>query len=262
MRNASSGWITRGERAYGSAISLRWKLTDGSYSCILHVVKAFVAPSKKKSVPCLELTGCLSIARLYITCKEALKFAERSTRICKKEFWIHSQTMSTRRKTSPRKFKLFVLVRVAEIQETMGSEACKYIRSDHNLADVLMRGTWLEKLKTWYEGPPFLKYLEEESPKFKENPNGCEEFSEEIKPLNNFKAVNTLKQVDCSATSTESKGNPILEYLMKSCLTFAKARKTLANVLRFTNSTRLKVKKRHHFTEELRESKLWLFKWS
>ena len=60
----------------------------------------------------------------------------------------------------------------------------------------------------------------------------------------------------------ESKGNPILEYLMKSCLTFAKARKTLANVLRFTNSTRLKVKKRHHFTEELRESKLWLFKWS
>ena len=114
--------------------------------------------------------------------------------------------MLTRRKTSPRKFKLFVLVRVAEIQETMGSEACKYIRSDHNPADVLMRGTRLEKLKTWYEGPPFLKCLEEESPKFKENPNGCgEELSEEIKPLNNFKAVNTLKQVDCSATSTNQK---------------------------------------------------------
>ena len=40
-----------------------------------------------------------------------------------------------------------------------------------------MRGTQLEKLKTGYEGPPFLKCLEEESPKFKENPKGCgEEF--------------------------------------------------------------------------------------
>ena len=44
-------------------------------------------------------------------CKEALEFAEISN--CKKEFWIDSQTMLTRRKTSPR---LFVLVRVAEIQ--------------------------------------------------------------------------------------------------------------------------------------------------
>ena len=102
-----------------------------------------------------------------------------------------------------------------------------------------------------------------ESPKFKENSKGCgEELSKEMKPLNNFKAVNTLKQVDCSARSMESKGNPILEYLMKSCLTFAKARKTLAYVLRFTSNTRLKIKKRHHFTEELREYKLWLFKWS
>ncbi|CAH3131717.1 unnamed protein product [Pocillopora meandrina] len=126
-----------------------------------------------------------------------------------------------------------------------------------------MRGTQLEKLKTWYEGPPFLKCLEEESPKFKENPKGYgEELSEEMKPLNKFKAVNTLKQVDCSATSMESKGNPILEYLLNYCLTFAKARKTLAYVLRFTNNTRLKIKKRHHFIEELRESKLWLFKWS
>ena len=123
----------------------------------------------------------------------------------------------------------------------MGSEACKYIRSDYNPADVLTRGTPPEKLKTWYESPPFLKRLEEEWPKFVENPRGSgKELSEEMKPPNNFKAANTHKQVDCSARSMESKGNPILEYLMKSCLTFAKARKTLVNVLRFTNSTRLK----------------------
>ena len=146
------GFCDRGEKAYGSAIFLKWTLTHGSYSCILQIVKAFVAPSKKKSIPCFELMRCLSLARLYSTCKEALEFAKI--------------------KTSPRKFKPFVSVRVAETQETMGSEACKYVRSDHNPADVLMRGIPPEELKTWNEGPPFLKCPEEELPKFEENPKG------------------------------------------------------------------------------------------
>ena len=84
--------------------------------------------------------------------------------------------------TSPRKFKPFVSVRVAEIQETIGSEACKYIRSDHNPADVLTRGISPEKLKTWSEGPPFLRCPEPEWPKFQENPiESGKELSEEMK---------------------------------------------------------------------------------
>ena len=50
--------------------------SDGSYSCIPFMVKAFVAPLKKRSIPRLELMECLSLARLYSTCKEALQFAE------------------------------------------------------------------------------------------------------------------------------------------------------------------------------------------
>ena len=107
------GFCNGGERAYGSAIFLRWKLADGSHSCILLMVKAFVASLKKKSVPCLELMGCLSLAKLYSTCKEALEFAEISN--CKKLFWIDSQTVLTWLKTSPRKFKPFVSVKVAKI---------------------------------------------------------------------------------------------------------------------------------------------------
>ena len=146
----------------------------------------------------------------------------------------------------------------------MGSEACKYIRSDHNPADVLTRGTPPEKLKTWYEGHPLLKRLEEEWPKFEENPMGSgKELSEEMKPPNNFKTANTHKQVNCSTTPTKSKDNPILEHFMKSCSTFAKTRKTLAYVLRFTNNTRLKAQKRDAISpEELRESEPWLLKWS
>ena len=50
---------------------------------------------------------------------------------------------------------------------------------------------------------------------------------------------------------------------MKSCFTFTKARKTLAYVLWFANNTRLKEKKKDAISpDELRESELWLFKWS
>ena len=38
---------------------------------------------------------------------------------------------------------------------------------------------------------------------------------------------------------------------MKSCSMFAKARKTLAYVLRFNNNTKLKAKKRRHFTRRI-----------
>jgi len=51
------GFCVGGEKAYGSAIFLRWKLAVGSYSCIPLMVKAFVAPLKKKSIPRLELMG-------------------------------------------------------------------------------------------------------------------------------------------------------------------------------------------------------------
>ena len=95
-----------GEKAYGSAIFLRWKLTDGSYSCIPLMVKAFVAPLKKKSIPHLESKGCLSLARLYSMCKEELQCIEISD--CKKVFWIDSQTVLTWLKASPRKFKPFL----------------------------------------------------------------------------------------------------------------------------------------------------------
>jgi hypothetical protein len=66
------GFDDGGEKAYGSVIFLRWKLSDETFLCIPLMVKAFVAPLKKTSVPRLKLMGCLTLVRLYRTCKEAL----------------------------------------------------------------------------------------------------------------------------------------------------------------------------------------------
>ena len=59
------GFCDGGENAYGAVMFLRWKLANDNYSCVPLVVKAFVAPLKKKSIPRLELMGCLTLSRLY-----------------------------------------------------------------------------------------------------------------------------------------------------------------------------------------------------
>ena len=63
------GFCDAGEKAYGSAMFLRWKLDDGSYTCAPLMVKDFVSPLKKRSIPRLELMGCLALSRLYRTCR-------------------------------------------------------------------------------------------------------------------------------------------------------------------------------------------------
>ena len=113
----------------------------------------------------LELMGCLALSRLYRTCREALEFAEISS--CKKVFWIDSQVVLSWLKTSPRKFKPFVSVRVAEIQETIDPQEFSYIRSEHNPADALTKGILPEQLEKWSQGPQFLESRKRSGPNLK-----------------------------------------------------------------------------------------------
>ena len=260
------GFCDGGEKAYGAVVFLRWKLANSNYFCVPLMVKAFVAPLKKKSIPRLELMGCLTLSRLYSTCKEALEFAELSD--AKTVFWMDSQTVLAWIKTPPKRFKPFVSVRVAEIQETLDTQAFKYIRSDVNPADVLTRGVPPEGVKTWMEGPPFLQRPEEEWPTFKENSKSVDE--ESLKEIKSSKEKTTKwkEPTQCTVSLEESTNirqptdNPILQHLMKTCSTFTKARKTLAYVLRFINNARKKENNTSPTSpEELKESELQMFKW-
>ena len=236
------GFCDAGEKAYGSAMFLRWKLDDGSYTCVQLMVKAFVSPLKKKSIPRLELMGCLALSRLYRTCREALEFAEISS--CKKVFWIDSQDALSWLKTSPRKFKLFGSVRVAEIQETIDPQEFSYIRSEHNPADALTKGILPEQLEKWSQGPQLLRKPQEEWPRFEENALKInEELSAEMKAPIEARPTSCDK-AEFSTAQKELRDNPLFEHLMRTCSTFSKARKTLAYVLRFVNNTRMKTKNR------------------
>jgi hypothetical protein len=155
-----------GELAYGAVIFLRWEPEDGKYCCVPVIAKSFVAPLKKKSIPRLERMGCLTLTRIYNTCKEALKFTKIDE--CKKVFWVDSLTALSWIRKSPRKFKPFVSARVAEIQETSEVENFTYIKSKSNPADALTREINADQLKNWMEGPSFLKLPENEWPDFQE----------------------------------------------------------------------------------------------
>ncbi|XP_028408205.1 uncharacterized protein LOC114530784 [Dendronephthya gigantea] len=129
------GFCDAGELAYGAVIFLRWKCEDGSYSFIPIMVKAFVAPLRKKSIPRLELLGCLVLTRIYAARVQALKFA--NAKDWNYVLWTDSQTVLSWIKTPARKFKPFLSVRVAEIQESVNVGNFRYVKSKDNPADAL-----------------------------------------------------------------------------------------------------------------------------
>ena len=101
---------------------------------------------------------------MYDTCRTSLQFA--SVQDCKRIFWVDSSTVLSWIRTPPRQFKPFVSARVAEIQETVGVDDFRYIRSKSNPADILTRGTEPSRLTDWLEGPSFLDLPETEWTKF------------------------------------------------------------------------------------------------
>ena len=266
------GFSDGGELAYGAVVFLRWKLVDGSYCCVPVMTKSFVAPLKKKSIPRLELLGCLALTRMYDTCTKALDFVKFVE--CRNIFWVDSSTVLSWVKTPPREFRPFVSARVAEIQETVCVEDFRYIRSKSNPADALTRGIKPEHLESWLNGPDFLLQPEGQWPKHEEEPehakNGFSETAEtkrerKIPKQTERIAEDTKFAENYSATAApndERKDNPILSQLLESCSTFHKVRKTLAFLLRFVQKVSKKsTKKGPLAVQELKDAEQQLFKW-
>ena len=275
------GFCDGREKALGAVIFLLWELKNGSYKCVPVLIKSFVAPLKRKTIPRLELMGCLTLTRMYDTCITSLQFA--NIQDCKRIFWVDSSTVLSWIRTPSRQFKPFVSARVAAIQETVGVDDFRYVRSKSNPADTLTRGTEPSRLTDWLEGPSFLQLPEEKWPDFQaeeqSNHEKKAEVSKEMKtsekasisaklevPVGDLNAVNPEAATTEAKTKLEqvkSEDNPIIQKLLETCLTFPKIRRTLAYVLRFVQNSRKKNVKISPITvQELKESENQLFKWS
>ena len=255
------GFADGGELGYGAAIFLRWKLQDGSHQCVPVIVKALVAPLKWKTIPQLELLGCLALTRIYNTCQEAMAFVNFHE--YGRTFWTDSRTVLTLIKTPPREFRPFVSVRVAEIQETVGSEQFRYIKSKYNPADALTRGIAPGDLESWILGPLFLKLPETEWPKFEDEVQnqGRKEALKEMKAATKWH--DNIREFHAASVHKEKEDNPILCHLLQSCSTFTKIRRVFAYVHRFVDITRRRAVPNSSLTvPDLKRSELQLLKCS
>jgi len=153
------------EKAYGAAIYVRSILEDGIIAVRLLCAKSKVAPTKKTTLPRLELCA----ARLATKLANKIQRDLRNPNI-KTWFWTESEIVLAWINVETSSFHTFVANRVAAIQRCSNAEQWKHVRSKDNPADIISRGIAPEKLPNcsmWFFGPIF---LHEKGSNWPENP--------------------------------------------------------------------------------------------
>ncbi|GJQ79779.1 hypothetical protein Trydic_g19269, partial [Trypoxylus dichotomus] len=148
------GFSDASEKAYGACVYVRALNKFGDISCNLLCAKSRIAPIKTMTLPRLELSGALLLARLMQRLTRYLSLQFRKT--C---YWTDSSIVLSWLK-SPKTFKTFVANRIAEIQELTNIADWHHIGTKENPADLLSRGTTSSTLmhtKLWWHGPKFLQ---------------------------------------------------------------------------------------------------------
>ncbi|XP_053724599.1 uncharacterized protein LOC128760897 [Synchiropus splendidus] len=142
------------EQVYGAVAYLRTQSTSVGTCLSFIMARSRVAPKHIQSIPHLELCAALPGAKLaYLIEKELTLNLDRIV------LWSDSTTVLTCLQSQSCRYKVFVGVRVAEIQELTEKCTWHYVESENNPADDLTRGKTLASLaepNRWVCGPTFL----------------------------------------------------------------------------------------------------------
>ncbi|XP_066971914.1 uncharacterized protein [Macrobrachium rosenbergii] len=136
---------------FSSVIWLKWNISHGVELKFV-IAKSLVAPLKQRSIPRLELTAAVVMARL------ALLVLQVVGRVSTMKFWTDSEVVLAWVRSPARTFKPFVSARVQEIQDAFSGfskEFC-YVPSQLNPADALTKPIKPSELQGWINGPDFL----------------------------------------------------------------------------------------------------------
>ena len=164
---------------------------------------------------------------MYVTCVQALEFAKAQD--WERFFGIDSSTVLSWIRTW--EFRPFVSDRVAEIQETIGADQIRYIKSNNNPADALTRGIHLNHLKKSSEGPSFLELPEEKWPSAHDHTrvythvddlNALREKKTFRKEKKAGKHPSAATELCLELDQPGSDENPIVLHLLKTCSTYSK----------------------------------------
>ncbi len=142
------------ERAYGCVGYLRTEDPSGKVEVAFMTARSRVAPKKQLSIPRLELCAALTGAQLAQVLRRELTVS-----IAHVILWTDSTTVLNWIQSDSCRFKVFVGMRVAEIQELTDNQDWHYVDSSNNPADDITRGKTLSELtgeNRWTKGPSFL----------------------------------------------------------------------------------------------------------
>ncbi|XP_050339915.1 uncharacterized protein LOC126766119 [Bactrocera neohumeralis] len=160
------GYCDSSIRAYGCGIYTRIVDNVGNVSVRLFTAKSRVAPTKRQSLPKLELCGAQLLARLFAKIKSTFSnytfdtFLWTDSQIVLHWLQMHSSTLST-----------FVGNRVSDIQDLTVDACWRHVPTKINPADMVSRGSTPLELTTsvWFNGPEFLYEDERKWPNGKSN---------------------------------------------------------------------------------------------
>ncbi|GBM81611.1 hypothetical protein AVEN_82341-1 [Araneus ventricosus] len=148
------GFSDASERAYGAVIYIRCVTHSGLIQTKLVCSKSRVSPLKPITVPRLELSAALLLARLMHKIVPVLDLP--LDKVC---LWTDSKIVLAWLNMQPHVLKTFVSNRVAKIQSLCSNSQWRHVSSKCNPADVLSRGADAKDLRNndlWWQGPEFL----------------------------------------------------------------------------------------------------------
>ncbi|XP_049871172.1 uncharacterized protein LOC126370378 [Pectinophora gossypiella] len=150
------GFADSSESGYGAVIYLRCCDPDGNIQVYLVAAKSRVAPTKKVSLPRLELCASVLLADLLKIIKELYL---PLLPITDTYAWSDSTVALAWIRSPSCRWKTFVANRVSHIQESIPGANWHHVPSSDNPADVASRGqmpTELVHNSLWWAGPPWL----------------------------------------------------------------------------------------------------------
>ncbi|XP_064396444.1 uncharacterized protein LOC135343372 [Halichondria panicea] len=149
------GFSDASEKAYSSVVYLRMEDTNGVVYTSLVTSKTRVAPIKRLTIPRLELNGALTLAQQLSHCKNVLDMPSSSIHA-----WTDSTIVLAWIQGNPRRFKVYVGNRVAQIMDLTPADCWKHVASEENPADCASRGLFPSELihhDLWWNGPSWVK---------------------------------------------------------------------------------------------------------
>ncbi|XP_074036326.1 uncharacterized protein [Leptinotarsa decemlineata] len=155
------GFSDASKKGYACVIYLRSFDANGLNHVSFVCGKSKVAPTKKITIPRLELCAAVLLTKLI---SSIIYLITPQLNLKRVYCWSDSQIVLYWIKGHPHRWKTFVSNRVTFIREKVAPEHWYYVDTTNNPADAASRGLLPRQMishSMWFTGPPFLKKQDE-----------------------------------------------------------------------------------------------------